>query len=104
MGKVPCILLHPLETPLGSAQNQPWPPFHLVTQVFRRLQDFPLNQTAFQSHTAEPVSPPFYVMLLVWQLPTALWMPVLLEETQPAFCIPSLSVDLSTQGHPEKSG
>ena len=42
--------------PLGSAQNQPWPPFHLVTQVFRRLQDFPLNQTAFQSHTAEGIT------------------------------------------------
>ena len=42
-------------------------------------------------------------MLLVWQLPTALWMLVLLEENHPAFYIPSLSVNLGTQGHPEKS-
>ena len=33
-------------------------------------------------------------MLLVWQLPTALGMPVLLEENHPAVYIPSLSVNL----------
>lgn len=48
------------------------------------------GRPVFQSHTAEPVSPPFRVMLLVWQLPIALWMPALLEESHPAFCVPSL--------------
>ena len=83
-----------------------WAAAYGVAQSWARLKRLSSSSSrpVFQSHTAEPVSPPFYVMLLVWQLPTALWMPVLLEETQPAFCIPSLSVDLSTQGHPEKSG